>query len=79
LVHLHDIRSLTASRTKKKLLEFSPQANYTDRVTAACRRNLVPTFTDRGCRVVSATAVNFGFLDRSRYSLEIAPQLSSRG
>jgi hypothetical protein len=25
------------------------------------------------------TAVNFGFLDRSRHFLEIAPQLSSRG
>jgi hypothetical protein len=25
------------------------------------------------------TAVNFGFLDRSRYSLETAPQLFSRG
>jgi hypothetical protein len=34
----------------------SPQANYTDR--ASGRRllaKLVPTFADRGCRVVSAT------------------------
>jgi hypothetical protein len=40
----------------------------------------MPTFADKGV-VWSAqripTAVNFGFLDRSRYFLEIAPQLSS--
>jgi hypothetical protein len=50
-----------------KLRDFSPQANYTDRATAACRRSLVPTFADRGCRVVSATdprGRNFNFLDR---------------
>jgi hypothetical protein len=41
--------------TKKKLRDFSPQANYTDRATAACRRNLAPTFVDRGCRVVRPT------------------------
>jgi hypothetical protein len=29
-------------------VEFSPQANYTDWTTAACRRILVPTFADRG-------------------------------
>jgi hypothetical protein len=40
---------------KTKLRDFSPQAKYTDRATAACRRSLVPTFADRGCRVVSAT------------------------
>jgi hypothetical protein len=67
---------------KKNSVDCSPQANYTDRATAACRQSLVPTFADRVCRMVSATdpqAVNFGFLDRSRYFLEIAPQLSSRG
>jgi hypothetical protein len=42
----------------KKLnsMAFSPQANYTDQLTD--RRlsvKLVPTFADRGCRVVSAT------------------------
>jgi hypothetical protein len=40
--------SLVASKTK--LRGFSPQANYTNGVTAACRRKLVPNF-----RVVSAT------------------------
>jgi hypothetical protein len=43
---------------------------------------LVPTLGDRGCRVVSAIppqSLIFGFLDRSHYFLEIAPQLSSRG
>jgi hypothetical protein len=27
---------------------LSPQANYTDRAIATCRRNPVPTFVDRG-------------------------------
>jgi hypothetical protein len=27
---------------------FSPKTNYTDCATATCRRNLVPTFVDRG-------------------------------
>jgi hypothetical protein len=46
---------LYSAATHKKLSDFSPQANYTDRATAACRRSLVPTFADRWCRVVSAT------------------------
>jgi hypothetical protein len=37
-----------------KLRGLSPQANYTDRATAACRAKLVSTFAVRGCRVVSA-------------------------
>jgi hypothetical protein len=45
--------------------------------------NLVPTFADRGCHVVSATdpyGRYFCFLDRSPYfSIQVAPQLSSRG
>jgi hypothetical protein len=44
---------------------------------------LVPTFADRGCRVVSATDPYgrvVGFLDRSRYFfIQVAPQLYSRG
>jgi hypothetical protein len=34
---------------------FGPLANYNDRATAACWRILVPTFLDRGRRVVRAT------------------------
>jgi hypothetical protein len=34
---------------------FSPHANYTDRATTALLAKLVPTFADRGYRVVSAT------------------------
>jgi hypothetical protein len=45
--------------------------------------NLVPTFADRGCHVVSVADpyVNIlGFLDRSRYFFfEVAPKLYSRG
>jgi hypothetical protein len=48
---------------------LSPQANYTDWATATCRRNLVPTFVDRGVsrgqRGGSPTVVNLSFLDRS--------------
>jgi hypothetical protein len=62
-------------KLKTKLHGLSPQANYTDRLSdRRLSAKLVPTLADRGCRVVSAT---IGFLDRSRYFLEIAPQLSS--
>jgi hypothetical protein len=51
-------------------MSLNPQANYTDWMTATCRRNLVPTFADRGVsrdqRCGSHTAVNLSFLDRSR-------------
>jgi hypothetical protein len=44
---------------------------------------LVPTFADRGRRVVRAMdppVVGLGFLDRSSYYFfQVAPQLSSRG
>jgi hypothetical protein len=54
----------------------------TGRTTAACRRSL-PTFAERGCRVVCATdphGRNLGFLDRSSFFfLEAAPQMYSRG
>jgi hypothetical protein len=50
---------------------LSPQANYTDWATATCRRNLVPTFTDRGVscgqRGGTHTVVNLSFLDQSHY------------
>jgi hypothetical protein len=39
---------------QKKLRGRSPQANYTDRATAAVGE-VVPTFAGRGCYVVSAT------------------------
>jgi hypothetical protein len=43
----------------------------------------VPTFADRGCRVVSATdpkVVNLDFLDPDNYfSIQIGPQLYARG
>jgi hypothetical protein len=62
---------------------FSPQANYTDWAAATCRRNLVPTFADRGVsrgqRGGSRTAVNLSFIDRSLYFFfQVAPHLSSR-
>jgi hypothetical protein len=54
-------------------MALSPQANYTDWATAPCRRNLVPTFVDRGMsrgqRGWSPAAVNLSFLDRNVYKL----------
>jgi hypothetical protein len=51
---------------------LSPRANYTDWATATYRRNLMPTFVDRGVSRGQAggspTVVNLSFLDRSRYS-----------
>jgi hypothetical protein len=34
--------------SKKNSMAFSPQANYTDCAAATCRRNLVPTFANKG-------------------------------
>jgi hypothetical protein len=67
---------------KKNSVACSPQANYTDRATAACRRSFCQLLRIEGVACSAQripTAVNLGFPDRRRYSLEIAPQLSSRG
>jgi hypothetical protein len=43
-------------KTKLNSVAFTPQANYTDRPSdRRLLAKLVPTFADRGCRVVSAT------------------------
>jgi hypothetical protein len=52
--------SLAGNRTRKlrhitKIRGLSPRANYTDGATAAFSANLVPTFADRQCHVVSVT------------------------
>jgi hypothetical protein len=56
---------------------FSPQANYTDRATAACRRSWCQLLRieDVAWSVQRIpTAVNLGFLDRSRcFSIQVAP------
>jgi hypothetical protein len=57
---------------------FSPKANYTHRATAACRRIERIEGIPWSAQWIP-TAVNFGLLDRSRYFLEIASQLFSRG
>jgi hypothetical protein len=36
------------AQNKTNSVALSPQPNYTDLATATCRRNLVPTFVDRG-------------------------------
>jgi hypothetical protein len=52
-------------------MALSSQAKSTDRVTATCRRNLVPAFVDkrasRGQRGGFPTVVNLSFLDRTLY------------
>jgi hypothetical protein len=61
----------TNKTNKTNNVALSPQANYTDWATATCRRNLVPTFVDRGAsrgqRGGSPTVFNLSFLDRSHY------------
>jgi hypothetical protein len=65
-------------------MALSPQANYTDSVTATCQRNLVPTFVDRGVlrsqSSRSPTLINLSFVDRSRpFTFQVAPHVSSGG
>jgi hypothetical protein len=56
---------------KKNSVALSQWANYTDWVTATCRRNLVPTFVDRGVSHGQCSRYprvdNLSFLDRSCY------------
>jgi hypothetical protein len=72
----------TIQKSAVKLRGFGPLANYAYRGPPLVGE-VVPTFADRGCRVVSATdppVVSLGFLDRSHYYFfQVAPQLSSRG
>jgi hypothetical protein len=64
-------------------MAFSLQANYTNRATAACQRSLCQLLRIESVAWSAQqipTAVNLGFLDRSRYfSIQVAPQLSSQG
>jgi hypothetical protein len=64
-------RRLPKTKKKKpKLRGLSPQANSTDRATAACRRCWCQVFMVDGVTWSAqqiSTAVNLGFLDRSRY------------
>jgi hypothetical protein len=66
----------------KELRDFSPQENYTVRATAACRRSECQLLWTEGVVWVAQripTAVNLGFLDRSRYfSVQVDRQLFLR-
>jgi hypothetical protein len=56
LISLFEITFVTNLVTFFYSVVFSPQANYTDReIDRRLLAKLVPTFADRGCRVVSAT------------------------
>jgi hypothetical protein len=69
-----DDRTVPRTQTKTNSVALSPQANYTDWATATCRRNLVPTFVDRGVwpgqRGESPTVVNVSLLDRVPRTLQ---------
>jgi hypothetical protein len=70
-----DARSLKDYHAQTDSMVLSPQANYTDWVTATCQRNLVPTFVDRGVSRGqcggSPTVVNLSFLDWLSYTAEL--------
>jgi hypothetical protein len=70
-------------KLKLNSVAFSPQANFTDRTAAACRPSYCQLLRIEGVAWSAQrrpTAVKLGFLDRSTYfSIEVAPQLSSRG
>jgi hypothetical protein len=74
----------TNKQTNKQTysVALNPRANYTDRATATCRRNLVPTFVDRrvlrGQRGGSPTAINLS-LPEPLLFFQVAPHLSSQG
>jgi hypothetical protein len=68
--------------TNKKTPWPESASELTDRATAVLSSKLVPTFVDRGCHVVSVTDPYdriLGFLDKSRFFYQLAPQLYSRG
>jgi hypothetical protein len=60
------------TQTKTNSMAISPRVNYTDWATATCRRNLVPTFVDKGVsggqRGRSLTVVNLSYLDRLHHT-----------
>jgi hypothetical protein len=76
---------VTKKKPKQKTnsVALSPQVNYTDRVTATCRRNLVPTFVDRGMsrsqRGGTPTVVNLFSRPEPLLFFQVAPHLSSQG
>jgi hypothetical protein len=68
--YLAYVQDLSKTNKQTKLHGLSPQANYTDRATAACRRSDCQLLRIEGCHVVSVTDPYvriLGFLDRSRY------------
>jgi hypothetical protein len=59
---------INLSKEQTNSVSFNPQANYTDKATASCRRILLPTLADRGAShgqsSGSPTDLNLSFLDR---------------
>jgi hypothetical protein len=81
-VYRSDLTAASPSKLKVTELRcFSPQVNYTDRANAACRQcQLLRIQSVAWSAQRISTAVNLGFLVRSRYlSIQVAPHLYSRG
>jgi hypothetical protein len=71
--HLAQIETFS-TKLKLNSMAFSPQANYTDRAAAACRRGYCKLLQIEGVTWSAQrtpAAVNLSF--------QVAPQLSSRG
>jgi hypothetical protein len=70
---------IRGTKTKKKTsVACSPQTNYTNRETGACRRSYCQLLRIEGVTWSAQqipTAVNLGVIEQSRYFLEISPQL----
>jgi CBS-domain-containing membrane protein len=83
---LHEIDINKSNKTNKKQKTPWPQSESELYITIEGQSlfaEVIPTFADRGCHVVSVTdpcGRILGFLDRSRYFFfQIAHQLYSRG
>jgi hypothetical protein len=63
-----NFNDLDSTQVQTNSVALSPPANYTGWATATCRRNIAPTFVDRGVprgqRGGSPTVVNLSFLGR---------------
>jgi hypothetical protein len=81
VVEISTVSVIISQQTNSVAL--SPQANYTDWVTATCRRNLVPAFVDRGVsrgkRCASPTVFSLFSRPEPLLFFQVAPHLSSQG
>jgi hypothetical protein len=81
-VILQTVPSWPCKQTNKQTPLLQSASELYQQSDCRLSTKLMPTFADRGCRVVSATdpyGRNLGFLERSRYFIfQVAPELYSR-